>query len=108
MYAGGDPDFLNKLFAVFLEESRGQVTALRAAFAEGRLDQLSHAAHTVKGSLRLLGAEETAAVAERLELVGHASRLEGLKPDLALFESQMARLLQWIEARLAAGTGATS
>jgi HPt (histidine-containing phosphotransfer) domain-containing protein len=107
-YAGGDPGFLRKLFSVFLEESRGQVVAIRAALAEKRADQMTHAAHSVKGSLRLFGATEAAALAERLELAGHASRLEGLEPDVARFEQELARLLRWMEAQLAVpGPGAT-
>ena|SRR5438093_2837978 len=100
-YSGGDPGFLLQLYSVFLEEARGQVAAIRVALAEGRADRMTHAAHTIKGSLRLLGAAETAAVAERLELAGLASRLDGLEPDVARFEAEVARLLRWMEAQLA-------
>jgi HPt (histidine-containing phosphotransfer) domain-containing protein len=99
-YAGGDPGFLRKLFSVFLDEARGQVAAIRVALTEGRADQMTHAAHTVKGSLRLLGATETAALAERLELAGYASQLDGLEADVARFEKEMARLLRWMEGQL--------
>jgi HPt (histidine-containing phosphotransfer) domain-containing protein len=100
-YAGGEPALLRKLFAVFLEEARGQLGSLRVAFADGRAAEVMDGAHALKGSLRLLGADGTAARAERIELAGRASRLGDLEPEIASFESEMARLLQWIEARLA-------
>jgi len=98
-YAGGDEALLREVFAVFLDESRGHLTALRSAFDEGRAGDVMDTAHTVKGSLRLLGATGTALLAEQLELAGRASRLDGLGPDVTRFEEEMAQILRWVEAR---------
>jgi HPt (histidine-containing phosphotransfer) domain-containing protein len=100
-YAGGEPDLLEKVFEVFLGEARGQLASVRAAFSRGRATEVMNGAHALKGSLQLVGAAETAKRAERLELAGRASRLEGLESEVASFETEMARLLEWIEARLA-------
>src|SRR2546430_708102 len=102
-YAGDDEALLRELFAVFLDEARGQVTALGDAFRTGRPGDVSDLAHAVKGSLRLLGAPGTALLAEQLELAGRNARLEGLGPVVERFEEEMVRLLRWIETQLAKG-----
>ena len=107
-YAGDDEGLLRELFTVFLDEARGHVTALRDAFHAGRASEVMDLAHTVKGSLRLLGAPATALLAEQLELGGRNSQLEGLGPVVARFEQEMARLLQWVETRLATPPSGTT
>ena len=99
-YAGDDEALLRELFAVFLDEARGHVTALGRAFHAGRASEVMDLAHTVKGSLRLLGAPATALLAEQLEMGGRSSQLDGLGPVVERFEKEMARLFQWVEARL--------
>jgi HPt (histidine-containing phosphotransfer) domain-containing protein len=107
-YACDDEALLHELFAVFLEEARGQVTAMRDAFRAGRAGDVMDLAHTVKGSLRLLGAPATALLAEQLELGGRTSQLEGLGPVVEKFDREMARLLQWVETRLATRAAGTT
>jgi len=104
-YAGGDRVFLCELFTVFLEDTRVYLTTIRAAFTAGRTGDMMVGAHTVKGSLKVLGANTAASLAERLELAARASRLDGLEGDLARFEEEMGRLLRWIETQLASVPG---
>src|SRR5439155_5717736 len=99
-YAGDDEALLGELFAVFLQEARGHVTALRDAFRAGRAGDVMDLAHTLKGSLRLLGAPATALLAEQLEIGGRSSQLEGLGPVVEQFDKEMARVFQWVETRL--------
>ena len=105
-YAGGDEALLSEMFQVFLDESQGQLAALRTAFVEGRAGDLMDAAHAFKGSLRLLGAGGIALLAEKLELASRASRLDGLQPAVTRFEEEMTQLLRWVEMqfRMSAGT----
>ena len=100
-YAGEDEALLRELFAVFLEEARGHVAALGRAFYEGRAGEVMDLAHSLKGSLRLLGAPAIALLAEQLELGGRNSQLEGLAPVVERFEKEMARIFEWVETRLA-------
>lgn len=99
-YSGGDRGFLRELFTVFLEDTPARVATIRAAFAAGRAGDMMVGAHTVKGSLKVLGAHTAASLAERLELAARASQIDGLEPDLARFEEEMGRLLRWVEAEL--------
>jgi len=66
----------------------------------GRAGDVMDLAHTLKGSLRLLGAPATALLAEQLEIGGRSSQLEGLGPVVEQFDREMARLFQWVETRL--------
>src|SRR2546430_13798137 len=100
-YAGDDEALLRELFAVFLEEARGQVAALGRAFHEGRAGEVMDLAHTLKGSLRLLGAPATALLAEQLELGGRNTQPEGLSPVGERFSNEMAGMFEWAETRLA-------
>src|SRR3989442_14916997 len=81
-YAGGDEALLREMFAVFLDESRGHLTALRSAFDEGRAGDVMDTAHTVKGPLRPLAATGTALLAGQPGLAGPASRPAGLRPGV--------------------------
>jgi HPt (histidine-containing phosphotransfer) domain-containing protein len=105
-YAGGDAAFLRELLSVFLEDARGKLAAIRTAFAEGRPADVMAGAHTLKGSLHVLGATSAALLAEKIELAARASRLAGLELELRQFEEQMARVLRWMESHLAAADGA--
>jgi HPt (histidine-containing phosphotransfer) domain-containing protein len=55
---------------------------------------LMRAAHTLKGSLRVLGAGPAAALAEELEALGRAGGLEGAPALLAAFEPALQRVLR--------------
>jgi len=107
-YAGDDEALLRELFAVFLEEARSQVPSLCDAFRAGRAGDVMDLAHTIKGSLRLLGAPGTALLAEQLELAGRRSQLDGLGPVVDRFEQEMVRIFQWVQTRLATPASGTS
>ena len=51
------------------------------------------AAHTLKGSRRVLGAGRAAALAEQLEALGRAGGLEGAPVVLAAFEPELQRVI---------------
>jgi HPt (histidine-containing phosphotransfer) domain-containing protein len=104
-YAGGDHAFLRELLTVFLEDARIKLAAIRSAFAAQRTADVMTGAHTLKGSLHVLGATSAALLAERIELAARAAQLAGLEPELAQFEEQMARVLRWMESHLAAPDG---
>ncbi len=53
---------------------------------------LLSAAHTMSGSLRVLGAAEATALLGRLEALGREGRVEGAVALLALLEPEMERV----------------
>jgi signal transduction histidine kinase/DNA-binding response OmpR family regulator len=64
--SGGLP-FVDKAIAAFLQQTPGQLAAMRAAVARADSDQLRRVAHSVRGSSETLGAKEMARTCAELE-----------------------------------------
>ena len=65
------------MLGIFLEDSPGHLQAIREAVAGADPAALMRAAHTMSGSLRVLGAAAATALVARLEALGREGRLEG-------------------------------
>ena len=105
-YTGGDVELLRDLLAVFAEDAPGQTQAVLAAVTRKDAVALRQAAHCLKGSLRALGAEGPAALAQELEHRGAGGSVgdaDGLAASLA---SEMTRLLAAMGGWLAEGAPA--
>jgi CheY-like chemotaxis protein len=92
--AGGDRELLTELLGIFAEDGADHLRALHAAMAASDPAALMQAAHTLKGSLGVLGAVTAAALAERLEALGRAGGLEGAVTVLAAFEPEVQRVFR--------------
>ena len=90
---GGDRQLLREIVEAFLEEAPRLLTDLRQAAAGGDADGLRRAAHTLKASLRYLGAEALYDQALALETCGREGRLTEAAPTLAQFDKALERLL---------------
>lgn len=62
----GDPALVNALIASFVEELSDRTQAIRTAVDINDLDSLKRAAHTLKSTSALVGANDLAAVCDRL------------------------------------------
>jgi CheY-like chemotaxis protein len=91
-YAGGDRQLLRELLGIFLADCPGQLQALRDAVAGTDPAALMRAAHTLSGSLRVLGATAAIALVGPLEALGREGRLEGAAALLARFEPELERV----------------
>jgi HPt (histidine-containing phosphotransfer) domain-containing protein len=67
---------------------------------------LMRTAHTLSGSLRVLGAPVATALVGRLEALGREGRLDGAAALLARFEPELARVQGAAAAAIASGTPA--
>jgi CheY-like chemotaxis protein len=103
-YAGGDRQLLGELLDLFLADYPNQLQALRAAVAGTRPEALSRAAHTLSGSLGVVGAAAATALVGRLEVLAREGRLEGAAALLARLEPELARVRSAITEAIAAGT----
>jgi two-component system sensor histidine kinase/response regulator len=92
-YVGGDRELLGELLTVFSEDAPGYLEALGRALDRSNPDDLMRAAHTLKGSLRALGAKDAAALAEDLERIGRAGGLDGAGHLRARLEHEITRVL---------------
>jgi two-component system sensor histidine kinase/response regulator len=89
---GGDLQALDEVVNLFLVEAPAMQAALRAALDQGKVRELEHAAHSLKGSLTSLAAPEAAAAARRLEDGARAGELAGAAELVVELEEKMERL----------------
>jgi HPt (histidine-containing phosphotransfer) domain-containing protein len=71
--SGGDTAFVHEILATFLETSVDLVEAIAVASRDGDAEKAIYAGHTLKGSLRSIGAEPLAALCQDLEVAVRAS-----------------------------------
>ena len=108
---GGDGAMLRELAEIFFVECPKLMEQIREHIASADGPELRRAAHTLKGSAHVFGAEEAADAAHRLEEIGREgfdgelSRTEAFadaEEALALLEDEVARLLPALRERVAA------
>ena len=92
-YVGGDRELLRELLIMFGEDAPGYLAALHRGLDDANAGDLMKAAHTLKGSLRALGARKAAALAEDLEQIGRAGGLDGAAHLLARLDQEITRVL---------------
>lgn len=74
MNCGGSEEFYAEVVEAFEEE--GQVETLIKAYEEKDWDLYTINAHALKGTMRLLGAEEAGEVGEKLQFAGEAKDID--------------------------------
>jgi HPt (histidine-containing phosphotransfer) domain-containing protein len=87
---GGDEELLVDIAGVYLTEYPTLLEEIQHAVSSGDAAGLLHAAHTLKGSLATIGAEEAASIALQLEMMGRESRTDGATEALLRLEAALA------------------
>jgi HPt (histidine-containing phosphotransfer) domain-containing protein len=95
---GGDDAILAEMVELFAIECPKQLAEISAAYQNGDRVALSRAAHTLKGSVSLLGAEESRAAAQRLEIIGREGNLDEFPQAWAELQRHIDELLRDIVA----------
>ncbi|HVR73040.1 MAG TPA: ATP-binding protein [Planctomycetota bacterium] len=96
----GDPNFLKDLFETFLESASERLQAIRRAFDERNVGDLTSAAHAFKSSCAYLGALKLAGICAQLETQGKAGSLDKAQDQITAAEAEYERVRQAIEAEL--------
>lgn len=91
-YVSGSEQLLMEIAAVFLEHTPKVLAEIRVAITSRDSKTLERAAHTLKGSASIFGADAATAVAQELENLGRAGRVDDAKAICATLESEVARL----------------
>jgi len=99
---GGDEAMLRDLAEMFFAECPKLMQQIREHIAGADGPELRRAAHTLKGSAHVFGAEEVADAAHRLEEIGREEAFADAEEALALLEDEVARLLPALRERVAA------
>jgi CheY-like chemotaxis protein/HPt (histidine-containing phosphotransfer) domain-containing protein len=95
---GGDRKLLRSLVRNFLTEAPKRLSALRQALARNDAEGLASAAHALKGSLGLFGADRAAGTARSLQLMGRLGHLDGADRELRALEEEFGALEQELVA----------
>ena len=93
-YVGGDRGLLDELLGIFVEDAPVRMEAIRKAIAGGEIAELTREAHTLKGSLKVIGATTAAGLAQGLEAVGREGNMTEADRLGAALEREMDRLMQ--------------
>ena len=88
----GDEDLLRELCQIFLEESPKLLEKLKRAVNESDPTAVMQAAHSLKGELSYLGAENACSVAKQLEILGRDRDLSTAAEMLNLLERELSEL----------------
>ncbi len=99
---GGDEAMLRELAEMFFAECPKLMQQIREHIAGADGPELRRAAHTLKGSAHVFGAEEAAEAAHRLEEIGREEAFADAEEALVLLEDEVARLLPALRERVAA------
>jgi HPt (histidine-containing phosphotransfer) domain-containing protein len=104
----GDPDLLNELIDLFLNDAPALMQTLHEAVERRDAESLTQTAHSLKGSASNLGARGMAAVCANLERRGRAGFLNGAESACRTLkkEFEVVRDALFVERhRWGAGTG---
>ncbi|MCS7065464.1 MAG: Hpt domain-containing protein [Fimbriimonadales bacterium] len=94
---GGDSEFIAELLSDFLNIAPELLAQIEQAVAQGDAAALTHAAHTLKGSARSIGAESLAEKALALEQIGKSGMLQDAPEALPLLQAQWAQLQSYLQ-----------
>jgi HPt (histidine-containing phosphotransfer) domain-containing protein len=97
---GGDSEFIAELLHDFLSIAPELIARIEQAVQEGDAPLLQHAAHTLKGSARSIGAESFAASALTLEQLGRTAQLENAPEALQQLLQQWEQLRSYLHTQL--------
>ncbi len=89
----GDPELLREIVGIFLEDCPRMIGDLRKAIASSNSEASRRAAHTLKGSVAVLGANAVAAAAKEVEQHARAGNLSAAAAAFARVEAEVERLV---------------
>jgi HPt (histidine-containing phosphotransfer) domain-containing protein len=100
---GDDRPAAEAVLSAFARDAPRQIARLREALSEGASDQVRLVAHTLKGALLWIGANDAAASAQAMEL--NSSEDSPIAPAAALLKlsADVEHLLLDVRSRLSAG-----
>jgi two-component system, sensor histidine kinase and response regulator len=96
----GEPDILEELIELYLEDAPSQIAALGEAVEAGEAQTVERIAHTLKGSSGNMGATRMTAVCSELEDVGASSVLYKAPELLKQLEEEFGRVRATLKAKI--------
>jgi HPt (histidine-containing phosphotransfer) domain-containing protein len=91
-YVGNSEPLLFEIAAIFLEHTPKVLAEIHTAIMTRDPNLLERAAHTLKGSVSVFGAEAARAAAQALESLGRGGGVDGAEVICAALDTEVARL----------------
>jgi two-component system, sensor histidine kinase and response regulator len=98
---GGNVKIARSLVKTFLADTPKKLALLRRAVSEKDAGILATVAHSLKGSLALIGAHKAAGTARNLQAMGRLGNLSGAAAEFSVLESEFEELQHELAALLA-------
>ena len=89
---GGNEKLVKSLTKSFLADAPKRLSAIRAALAAKNAAKLDTAAHALKGSVAIFGAQAAVTAAKNLEAMGRSRNLSGADAQFLALEAAMQQL----------------
>ena len=89
---GGNEKLVKSLTKSFLADAPKRLAAIRAALVAKNAAKLDTAAHALKGSVAIFGAQSAVTAAKNLEAMGRSRNLSGADAQFRLLEAAMQQL----------------
>jgi len=89
---GGNEKIARSLVKTFLADTPKKLSLLRRAVSEKDAGILATVAHSLKGSLALIGAQKAAGTARNLQAMGRLGNLSGAAAEFRVLESEFQEL----------------
>ena len=80
------------MWQVFLDNLPRMWAAIQTAVASREASAIQHAAHTLKGSAGLIGAQAVTEAARALEMMAKSGKMDGLELALETLDHELKRL----------------
>lgn len=90
--APGEPDVVNEVLQLFLDDVPRRIAALRNGLASGNIEAVHRAAHSLKGSAGNIGADTMAQVCKQLDEQGRLGNAAELAPLADALDLEYARV----------------
>lgn len=95
---GNDTGLFRELADLFIDQTPGLLDQIREALEMGDAGRLARAAHTLKGSMSVFGAEHALEAAQRLDAIGRSGNLDGADAARLKLEEAVGRLMPALAA----------
>jgi two-component system sensor histidine kinase/response regulator len=89
---GGNESIARSVVKTFLSDTPKKLSVLRRAVSSNDAGSLATVAHSLKGSLALIGAQKAAGTARNLQAMGRLGNLSGATAEFRVLESEFEEL----------------
>ena len=96
----GEPDVLNEVLAIFLQEVPPRIERVRNFHAAGNIEEMTRVAHSLKGSAGNIDARRLYDACRQVDDLGRSGELAGLEPLIATLTAEFGKVEEEIHRLL--------